>query len=139
MRIYLDTMIWVYFLERHPVFDSSAHEFVDRMRASKHEFLSSNLILGEVLVMPKRNADIFTAAQYRRLFLPPGVTNIPFGTDAAERFAEIRATTRAKPADSLHLAFAASAGTDYFVTTDAKLHAIKIPGINNICPPDAVP
>jgi hypothetical protein len=44
-----------------------------------------------------------------------------------------------KPADALHLALAASAGTDYFVTTGAKLHSLTIPGIFRICPPDSVP
>jgi predicted nucleic acid-binding protein len=64
---------------------------------------------------------------------------VPLSTDVAERFADIRAITRVKPADALHLAFAASAGTDYFVTTDTKLHALNIPGIKHIRPPDAVP
>jgi len=110
-----------------------------RAQAARSVFLSSNLILAELLVVPKRNGDLFTAAKYRRFFLSSAVSLIPFTPDAAERFADIRASTRAKPADSLHLALAASAGTDYFVTTDTKLHSIKIPGIATICPPDEVP
>jgi predicted nucleic acid-binding protein len=109
------------------------------MRSTRHEFLSSQLILGEVLVLPKRNRDIFTATTYRRFFLSSAVHLIPFGLDTAERFADLRAATRVKPADALHLALAASAGTDYFVTTDTKLHSLTIPGIARICPPDAVP
>jgi predicted nucleic acid-binding protein len=139
MKLYLDSMIWVYFLERHPVFGKPAHDFVFRMRDSNHELHSSNLVLAEVLVIPKRNADVFTAAQYRRLFRPPGVTIIQLTTDAAERFADIRASARVKPADALHLALAASVGTDYFVTTDTRLHSLSIPDIGKICPPEVVP
>ena len=139
MNLYLDSMIWVYILEGNPIFGTSAREFFARMRSAHHEFLSSNLVLAEVLVLPKRNADLSTVAKYRRLFTPPGVTILPFGAETAERFADLRATTRVQPADALHLALAASAGTDYFVTTDAKLHSLTIPGITRICPPDSVP
>jgi uncharacterized protein len=139
MKLYLDSMIWVYILEGHPIFGTHAREFFARMRSTQNEFLSSNLVLAEVLVLPKRNADLFTAAKYRHLFTPPGVTIITFGTDVAERFADLRAAARVKPADALHLALAASAGTDYFVTTDTKLHSLTIPGIALICPPEAVP
>jgi len=139
MKLYLDSMLWVYYFEGHPVLGPPTQSFVNRMRSSRHEFLSSHLILGEVLVLPKRNRDIFTAMTYRRFFLSSAVHLIPFQLDATERFADLRASTRVKPADALHLALAASAGTDYFVTTDAKLHSLTIPGIARICPPDAVP
>jgi predicted nucleic acid-binding protein len=139
MNLYLDSMLWIYYFEGHHTFGPPTQSFVDRMRLGRHEFHSSNLILAETLVIPKRNADLFTATKYRRFFLSQAVTLIPFTTDTAERFADIRASTRAKPADSLHLALAASAGTDYFVTTDTKLHALNIPGIAHICPPDSVP
>ncbi len=139
MNVYLDSMQWIYFFEQNPLFLPQTRSMILRAQAARSVFQSSNLILAELLVAPKRNGDIFTATRYRRFFLSPAVTLIPFATDAAERFADIRASTRAKPADSLHLALAASEGTDYFVTTDAKLHVLKIPGIKNICPPDAVP
>ena len=90
------------------------------------------------MVVPKKNRDVFTATKYRRFFLSSAVSLIPFGTDVAERFADLRASTRVKPADALHLALAASAGSDYFVTTDTKLHSLTIPGISRICPPEAV-
>ena len=139
MKLYLDSMLWIYYFEGHTTFGPPTQSFVNRMRFAHHEFLSSNLILAEVLVVPKRNGDLFTATRYRRFCLSSAITLIPFTTDTAERFADIRATTRAKPADALHLALAASAGTDYFVTTDTKLHGLNIAGIATICPPDAVP
>jgi len=84
--------------------------------------------------VPKRNHDIFTTARYRRFFQSTAVTPVPLSADVAERFADLRASTRVKPADALHLALAASAGADYFVTTDTKLHSLAIPGISRICP-----
>jgi len=139
MNVYPDSMLWIYFFERTPQFYAATHAFMERSQAAHSRFLSSHLILAEVLVVPKRDQDLFTATRYRRYFLSSAVNLIPFGIDTAERFADIRATTRAKPADALHLALAASAGTDYFVTTDTKLHGLNIGGIATICPPDAVP
>jgi len=139
MKLYLDSMQWIYFFEQNPLFLAQTRSLMQRAEASRSILLSSNLSLAELLVVPKRNGDIFTVTKYRRFFLSSAVSLIPFTTDAAERFADIRASTRAKPADSLHLALAASAGTDYFVTTDTKLHGLKIAGIDHICPPEAVP
>jgi predicted nucleic acid-binding protein len=139
MNLYLDSMQWIYFFEQKAPFDVETRAMVLRNRYARGLFFSSHLILAEVLVMPKRNGDIFTATKYRRYFLSPAVRLIPLTTDVAERFADIRAATRVKPADALHLALAASANTDSFVTTDTKLHSLTIPGISHICPPERVP
>jgi predicted nucleic acid-binding protein len=139
MIVYPDSMLWVYFFEQNPQSYASTHAFMTRAQAGRYQFASSYLVLAEVLVIPKRNGDLFTAARYRRTFHPSRVTMVPLSPDVAERFADIRAITRVKPADALHLALAASAGTDYFVTTDTNLHSLNIPGIAHICPPDHVP
>jgi predicted nucleic acid-binding protein len=138
MKLYLDSMVWVYYFEGHPEFGPPSQVFVNRIRFARHELLSSHLILAEVLVLPKRSKDVFTAATYRRFFHSSAVRMIPFGIDTAEHFADLRASARVKPADALHLALAASAGTDYFVTTDTRLHSLTVPGIAHIGPPDAV-
>jgi predicted nucleic acid-binding protein len=139
MNVYLDSMQWIYFFEQNPLFLPQTRSMILRAQAAHSVFLSSNLILAELLVVPKRNGDLFTAAKYRRFFLSSAVSLVPFTTDTAERFADLRASTRVKPADALHLALAASVATDYFVTTDTKLHALTIPGVAHICPPDSVP
>jgi predicted nucleic acid-binding protein len=139
MNLYLDSMQWIYFFEQNPLFLPQTRSMILRAQSAHSNFLSSHLILAEALVLPKRNGDVFTATKYRRFFQSSAVILIPFSADAAERFADIRASTRVKPADALHLALAASAGADYFVTTDIKLHALKVPGITHICPPDDIP
>ena len=138
MRVYLDSMQWIYFFEQNPLFYPATRAMVVRAQSKGSAFLSSHFTLAELLVLPKRNADLFLVAKYRRFFLSQAVSLIPFGTDAAERFADLRASTRVKPADALHLALAASAGIDCFVTTDAKLHALSIPGVTRIGPPASV-
>jgi predicted nucleic acid-binding protein len=138
MNVYLDSMQWIYFFEQNPLFYPQTRSMILRAQAVRSNFLSSHLVLAEVLVVPKKNRDIFTATRYRRFFLSASVNLVPFGVDVAERFADLRALTRVKPADALHLSLAASVGTDYFVTTDTKLHPLTVAGIARICPPEAV-
>jgi predicted nucleic acid-binding protein len=139
MKVYLDSMAWVYYFEQHPIFFAPVNALVSRTVKRRDEVLASHLVLAEVLVLPKRNGDLFLGAQYRRYFLSSQVTLAPFTPDVAERFASIRATSsRVKPADSIHLALAASANADYFVTYDAKLLSLTVPGIAHICPPEAI-
>jgi predicted nucleic acid-binding protein len=139
MNLYLDSMQWIYFFEQNPQFYPATRSLILRTQAAHDDLLSSFLVLAEVLVLPSRNRDLFMAAKYKRFFLSPAVSLVPFGADVAERFAVLRAGTRVKPADALHLALAASAGIDFFITTDVKLHSPTIPGISSICPPEAVP
>jgi predicted nucleic acid-binding protein len=139
MNVYLDSMQWIYFFEQNPLFYSDTRALVVRAQSTASSFLASHLVLAEVLVLPKRKTDLFLVAKYRRFFLSQAVRLIPFGSDVAERFAELRASTRVTPADALHLALAASAETDCFVTTDTKLHTLTIPGIARIGHPQDFP
>jgi predicted nucleic acid-binding protein len=127
MNIYPDSMLWIYFFEQNPQFQPAVRAFMERVHTAHAQFLSSYLVMAELLVIPKRNGDVFTSTRYRRFFQSSAVTLVPLSADAAERFADLRASTRVAPADALHLTLAASAGTDYFVTYDTKLHKLIIP------------
>jgi predicted nucleic acid-binding protein len=88
MTVYPDSMLWVYFFERNPQFHPATRAFMARCQAARCQFLSSYLVLAEVLVVPKRNHDVFTAMRYRRILQPSAVTMLPLTADAAERFAD---------------------------------------------------
>jgi hypothetical protein len=49
--------------------------------------------------------------------------------EAVDRYSMIRAGTRVRQADGIHLASAAAAAVDLFVTNDDKLRTLSIPGI----------
>lgn len=133
MRIYLDSMVWIYLLEGNSQFGIAAQELLKKIRAGKHTLLTSNFLLAEVLVMPVRRNDVFTIASYRRLLLADAAVEItPFTAETAMHFAELRAVHRTAPADSIHLALAASAKADVFITVDARLKKLTVPGIGCI-------
>lgn len=64
------------------------------------------------------------------LFRSSALEVLPFTTEIAEHYAQIRAAQRVSPADAIHLATAAHRGTDLFLTNDHRLRGLVIPGIH---------
>jgi len=132
MLVYLDTNIWIYAYENDPVFGPSARLLFQNLRSGKHRVASSLFVLGELLVLPTQKQNAFALASYRRLFYSPELVLLPYNTAATQAYAEIRATQRLKPLDALHLATAAAARVDLFVTHDTKLLPRSVQGIGAI-------
>lgn len=61
-----------------------------------------------------------------------GFTYLPFDEGAVEPFSRLRAQGKLKVADSIHLACAASAGIDLFLTGDKQLMTMDVSGIQFI-------
>jgi len=62
---------------------------------------------------------------------------LPFTEDTAHRYGQIRGANRVAPADAIHLASAASAGADLFLTNDRRLRGLVVPGIRFIAGMDS--
>jgi predicted nucleic acid-binding protein len=129
MRIYLDTMVWIYALEGNASFGPAAQDTLRAIRSNQHTLLTSHFLLAELLVAPVKKGDAFTVAQYRRMLTAASVEVIPFTADVAVHFAKLRAQFRTKAADSIHLALAASVSTDMFITGDTDLNEVRLDGI----------
>ena len=61
-----------------------------------------------------------------------GFSYLPFDEGAVAPFIRLRAEHKLKIADSIHLACAASAGIDLFLTGDKQLTRLDVPGIQFI-------
>jgi predicted nucleic acid-binding protein len=132
MLIYLDTNIWIYAYENDPIFGPAALQFMQNLRSGKHRLAGSLFVLNELLVLPTRRNDIFTIASYRQLFASPNLELLPYTLASAQIYAQLRAFDRVKPLDALHLATAAAARVDLFITHDTKLLSLTVPGIGAI-------
>jgi predicted nucleic acid-binding protein len=132
MRVYLDTMVWIYALEGNTQFGPTAQAMLRDIRAKQHTLLTSHFLLAELLVAPVRKGDTFTAASYRRMLTSSSVEVIPFTTEVAVQFATLRAQFRTQAADSIHLALAAIAGADVFVTGDMGLAHVSLAGLGRV-------
>ena len=131
-RIYWDTMLFVYFIEKHPEHTSRVREILAGMDRRKDSLCTSIFTVGEVLTGPYKKGAFELASKVRESIRPPMVELLPFDTGTAERYARIRAENRVSPADAIHLASAAHAGVDLFLTNDRRLPKLVIPGIDFI-------
>ncbi len=84
---------------------------------------------GEALVGAQGSGGDQAAQKLRDYLRPPIVDLLPFTLETADHYACIRATNRVSPADAIHLASAATAGVDLFLTSDPRLKRMIVPGI----------
>ena len=108
------------------------------MLESGDQLMTSAITLGEILVKPIQNGDAKAVAYYQKLIATTAAV-IPFEEKAALACARLRADRSLRPPDAIQLACAAAAGTDLFITNDARLHSKQIPGIQFIVPLDRLP
>lgn len=131
-RIYWDSMLFVYWLEDHPEHADRMDRIHARMEARGDILCTSAFTVGEVLTGPYRSGAMEMASRIREAFRSPQIELIPFTPDTADHYATIRGKHRVSPADAIHLASAAQAGVELFLTNDRRLQPLAIPGIHFI-------
>jgi predicted nucleic acid-binding protein len=131
-RIYWDTMLFVYWLEDHPLYAKRVRHILSKMEQRQDKLCTSSFTVGEILVGPYKMGATEMAKQIRDVFSTPLVEVIPYTLETADFYARIRAHHGVSPADSIHLACAAQARTDLFLTNDTALVGKVIPGIQFI-------
>jgi predicted nucleic acid-binding protein len=135
--IYWDTMLFVYWLEEHPVYLPKVQHVLGKMAERGDQLCASPFTLAELLVGPAKTANPAIADQIREAFRSPEIRLLPFDAGAAEHFASIRAKLGVRPADAIHLACAAQGGADIFLTNDGSLARKPVPGIGFVVDLDA--
>lgn len=128
-RVYWDTMVFIYFLEGHPDFGPRIQNLHKTMLRRGDRLCTSVFTIGEVLIGPRKRNDVEGLRSLKEFFSSSEVEILPFDVGAADRFSIIRATMRVTAPDGIHLATAAAAGVDLFVTNDERLLGLAIPGI----------
>jgi uncharacterized protein len=131
-RIYWDTMIFIYWLEDHPQFAKRVNAIRSRMEERDDQLLTGSLAIGEVLAGVYRKGTSTLADETKRLLQSVVSEVVPFTVETADRYGQIRGSLGLAPADAIHLASAAQAGTDLFLTNDKRLVGKFVPGIQFI-------
>ena len=118
-RIALDTVSFVYFLERHPTYYLPAKGLFERIEKGKVGAVASTLVLTELLVPAFRAGDSSRAQEVLRLLAHfPHLKLIEVSVSIAYEASRIRAESSLRTPDALHLATALIQQTDWFVTND---------------------
>jgi predicted nucleic acid-binding protein len=131
-RIYWDTMIHAYWFEDHKKLSDRVQNIYQTMQTRNDTLCSSPFVLGELLVGPLRTSNFTAAELIQQFFYSEIITMLAYPPRASYVFAQLRAQGGVKALDALHLAVAATAGIDLFLTNDKRLQKLAVPGIQFI-------
>jgi uncharacterized protein len=131
-RIYWDTMLFIYWLEDNPQYAKRVGAIRSRMEERGDQLITGAFTFGEILAGAYRKGAAQVAAESRRLLQEVVSEVVPFTIETADHYARIRGTLGVPPADAIHLASAAHATTDLFLTNDKRLVGKIVPGIQFI-------
>ncbi len=127
MLTYLDTCIFIYWVEGPPPFDTRVKTHLATLQAAGHRFAASAFSRLECLVKPLGLGDGALLLDYERMFLAPNVTFVPLNAPVYEQAPNIRGShvyatgKRYSTQDALHLAVAVQAACTSFLTNDHRL------------------
>jgi predicted nucleic acid-binding protein len=131
-RVFWDTMMFIYLLEGHEEYSDRVEELLKRSRRRRDTLLSSHLALGELMAGSERIDRPQKIAGVQRTLKEMGFSFLAFDQGAVKPFSLLRGREKLGTADSIHLACAASAGIDLFLTGDKRLTKLDVPGIQFI-------
>lgn len=116
-RIYLDSCIVIYLVERHPVYEPMLRERLEGLEEAR--LAVSPLVRLEVLVRPLRDGDEDVAQLYRLFLTEQLMLDMP--EEIYDAALALRVNYRLKTPDALHLATAQHHGCSQFWTNDDRL------------------
>lgn len=129
-RIYWDSMLIIYLLEGHPQYSRRVEHLLQRSFERGDALCTSYLAYGEVMAgaidVPEK------AVRIEETLKEIGFSYLPFDAGAVIPFSRLRAKQRLKAPDAIHLASAASAKVDLFLTGDKQLLGLDVPGVQFI-------
>lgn len=131
-RIFFDSMLFAYLLEDNPQFGPLVRQTLQRCYERKDTLLTSSLAVGELMAGWKSGSAEAHKAEV--VLREMEFTFVGFDETCVATFARLRAEVRLKTPDAIHLACAAAARTDMFLTNDRQLlqRRLYVPGIQFI-------
>ena len=135
--VYWDAMLFIYLIEKNPEYAPRVKEILAELNARDDTLCTSIFTIGEVLTGAYAKGAVELATEIKQLMKSPDILILPFTAEIADHYARIRARYRVRPADAIHLATAADAKVDLFVTNDRALHKLVVPGIQFVVRMDA--
>ena len=131
-RVFWDSMLLIYLLEANPDFRPRVDALLARSRRRGDALFTSCLAVGEVMAGVERFDEPIKAAAVRDTLEEIGFQFLPLNAGSMRPFSFLRGREKLKVADAAHLACAASAGIDLYLTGDFRLLRLIVPGIQFI-------
>ena len=126
-RVYLDTNIFVYFLDRNPDFFDVVKPLIQAIDSGKIIGVTGDAAVAETLVKPYQTGSLELVASIREFFRTEGFLSIlPHDGETFDLAAQLRGKRGMKFIDALHYATAILAGCTFFITNDLNIQSDKI-------------
>jgi predicted nucleic acid-binding protein len=122
-------MIHAYWFEDNDALSQRVQHIYSIMQKRGDLLCGSDIVLSELLVGPLKKQNLAAADAIEQFFDSDTIILLPYGRRSVRVFAQLRAYQGVKSLDALHLAIAASAGVDLFLTHDRRLHKLIVPGL----------
>lgn len=123
--VLLDTAPLIYFIEGHSKYQDVLARLFDLNDRGGFPFITTSILLLEVLVKPIRDGKALLAQQYRDILTKAtGIEVLDVTSSIAEGGAELRAKYNLRTPDAIQLAAALKSNCDYFLTHDLRLKVV---------------
>ncbi len=122
--VYLDANPIIYTVEKPPDYGPLLLPLWQAAQARTVEVVSSDLVLMETLAGPLKSGDTALEKNYEQALLGSDIRLLPITHAILRQAARLRAMTKLKTPDALHLATAVQAGCALFVTNDDGFRGI---------------
>jgi predicted nucleic acid-binding protein len=134
-RVYVDSNIFIYFIEKHAGFLTQVRSIFDEVSVSGGVLLTSELTLAEWLCLPARQEDLELVALYLELFETSGdVEQIALTGQVAKQAAMVAGQMKLKLLDAIHYVSALNAGCTHFLSADAIFKVVPSITVIHIAP-----
>jgi predicted nucleic acid-binding protein len=120
-RVYIDTNIFIYFLERSPQFFEPVKHLFEYIDSVGAQLVTSEITVAECIYRPSQLNDQKLIGAYEVLFEESNeVDLVPLDGLLAKQAAIYGSQVGLKLIDSIHLVSALQSGCDTFVSSDAR-------------------
>ncbi|MGE0131342.1 MAG: type II toxin-antitoxin system VapC family toxin [Blastocatellales bacterium] len=129
-RVYLDANLVIYVIEGFLPYLDQIRALMAAVKGGEVVAVTSELTLAEVLVKPFQAQQPALQQAYRIFLQPtPEMEIAPISRAILEESARLRATTKLKLPDAIHLATALHFQCDSLLTNDTQFKALGLPQI----------
>ncbi len=119
-RVYIDTNIFVYFLEQHDQYFDLVLPFFQLFNQGLSLAYTGDAAVAETLYKPYQADDLLRVNEFKAFFSDDEfITVLPHTTKIFELTAEIAPKQKMKLIDALHYSTALAAGCQFILTNDA--------------------
>lgn len=134
--VYIDTNIFIYFLDGNKDFLSLVAPFLEAVSAGKIIGYTGDAVIAETMVRPYKIGNLAMIEQFKAFFYREDfLTILPHESKTFDLAAQISAKHGMKLIDALHLATALQAGCKYLITQDMgfkQIEGMELVNLKNI-------